>query len=190
MLGATEDQHLLARIVQEITQNVGLLRLFNPAQMLADFFHDRVSRCHINLHRISANTGCQLTNLIGESRREQQILTLLWQHFQNLADGVNKTHVQHAVCFVQHQHFDVIEAQCILLMQIEQAARRRHQQVNTTAQCLALGIDVDSAENHGGSKLFVLPIGPNTVMNLSREFASRCEDQCANMARSGPVTAR
>ena len=44
-----------------------------------------------------------------------------------LLDVVDEAHVEHAIGFVEHQHFDLVEAQRALVNQIEQAAGRRNQ---------------------------------------------------------------
>ena len=52
----------------------------------------------------------------------------------DFADVVDEAHVEHAVGFVEHEAFDLAQAQRVALDQIEQPAGRRDQNVDAVEQ--------------------------------------------------------
>ncbi len=79
---------------------------------------------------------------------------------------MDEAHVEHAVGFVQHQHFDAVQAQSILLHQIEQAARRGDQDIETVHQIAHLAAHRDTADGECGLQAQMTPIGAEAVEDL------------------------
>ena len=75
----------------------------------------------------------QVADLVAEGGREQQALLFLGHQRQDLLHVGQEAHVQHAVGFVEHQDLDGGQVQVALLLQVEQAARRGHQDVDAAA---------------------------------------------------------
>ena len=106
MFGSGKDQHLLpVAVTNQVRQQLAFTALVHQMNGLGHLFRSRIAASHLDQHGRIEQTVSQAFNLIGKSSGKQQILTLLWQQGQNLADIMDKTHVEHAICFVQHQNF-------------------------------------------------------------------------------------
>ena len=85
---------------------------------------------------------------------------------------MDEAHVEHAVSLVQHQHFDLVEAQRTLIDQIEQAAWRGHQYLGATRERTYLPVDGNAAD---GKRDFERPdvaaVGAETFGDLTGQFA-------------------
>ena len=67
--------------------------------------------------------------------------------FDNAADGGQKAHVKHVVCFVQYQDFNIIQVDDTLVLQIQQASRAGDHNIDTAAQALDLRLGTYPAVN-------------------------------------------
>jgi len=131
--------------------------------------------------RIQQAVG-ELLDLVGEGRGEQQVLPLLRQQREDLADVADETHVEHAVGLVQHQNFDLRQVDRPLADVVEQAARRGDQDVNAAAQLVGLRAETNAAEDHGGLERDMLAVGAYALLHLRRELARGRENQRAHRA--------
>ena len=93
---------------------------------------------------------------------------------------MDEAHVQHAVCFVQHQHLHLSQIQHALLHQIQQAARRGHQNVDALFQFGDLRVHAHATEYHGGAQLQVFAINTHGLFHLGGQFAGGGEHQCTD----------
>ena len=116
---------------------------------------------------------------------EQQVLTLLGQQREDLADVADEAHVQHPIGFVEHQHFDFAQIDGLLTDVVEQAAGGRDQNIDAAAQRIDLRVDADTAEHQRRAQRKVLAIGLHALFDLRREFAGRGQEQRADLATLG-----
>ena len=100
---------------------------------LFDALGGGVARRHFNTDRVVEHGGGQLPDRWRESGRKQQALALLGQQIKNAADIGNKAHVEHAICFVQHQNLDLGQVNGTLTMQIKQTAGGGHDNIHPLA---------------------------------------------------------
>ena len=104
-LGAREHQHLAPVVLlDDVGQQGFFLLAAHGVHHLADALHRGVARSHLHGLRVFEQGLRQLANVVAEGGREQQTLLVGGQQGQNFFHIVNKTHVQHAVGFVQHQN--------------------------------------------------------------------------------------
>ena len=184
MLGAGEHQHLLPVVVlDQVRQQIALVRLRHPVHRLLDDLHRGVAARHFDALRVVQQAVGERPDLVGEGRREQQVLALLRQHGEHFLDVADEAHVEHAVGFVEHQDFDAGQVHRLLTQVVEQAARRGHQNVDARFQRLELRIDVDAAEHHHRGERQVFAVGLDRFLDLRGEFARRHQDQAARAAR-------
>ena len=143
---------------------------------------DRVFRRGLrnpHLRRIALKLAGQLLQTLGVGSRKQQGLAAARGLLDNLANGVDKAHVEHPVGLIQHQAVQLVEAQGAALEVILNPARRADDDVgalfqrrclraegNATAECH----DLDIA--HAAGQLAQL------IGDLARQFAGRAEYQC------------
>ena len=126
VLGAREHQHLkpvtgLDQVREQFALTVAvdgmdfLRRRLDGGVAARDFDHRRM---------IEQRVG-EISDLVRERRREQQILSTLREHCENAADIPDEAHVEHAIGLVEHQNFDSRQVDAALPMEVDQAARRR-----------------------------------------------------------------
>ncbi len=91
-------------------------------------------------------------DLIRKCGGEQQSLAcvIFWQQSHHFADVMDEAHIQHAVCFVQHQYLDLRQVYGLLADVIQQSARCCHQDVDALSKLRYLGIDLYATEDDGG----------------------------------------
>ncbi|VVN46651.1 hypothetical protein PS639_05809 [Pseudomonas fluorescens] len=97
---------------------------------------------------------------------------------------MDKTHVEHAVGFVQHEDFHVGQVDAALAGEVEQTAGAGHQHVDTAGHGLNLRVHANAAEDAGTDELQVAGIDLETFMHLSRELAGRGQDQYPWLTRT------
>src|ERR1700691_6499115 len=108
---------------------------------------------------------------------EQQILPLLRQQLDDLANVVDEAHVQHAIGFVEHQRLYLGKIRGTLLSEIEQAAGSRHQDIAAAAQSADLRVDAHTAEDLVGAHLYVLTVVAAALSYLRVKLAGGGEPQ-------------
>ena len=186
VLGAGEHQHLLPVVMlDQVRQQIALVRLRHAVHRLLDDFHRGIAARDFDALGVVQQAVGQGADLVGEGRREQQGLTLLRHHGEHFLDVADEAHVEHAVGFVEHQNFDAGQVHRLLAEMVEQAARRRHQNIDARLQRLELRIDVDAAEHHHRGERQVLAVGLDRFLDLRGEFARRHQNQAARAARLG-----
>ena len=93
---------------------------------------------------------------------------------------MDKTHVQHAVRFVEHQNLHLAQVQRTLAGVVQQATRRGHQNIYAAAQLFNLCTHADTAKHHHGRQVQVFAVGANALFDLCGEFACWRHDQRAH----------
>ena len=112
-----------------------------------------------------------------ERGREAQRLTGLWQYGENAADRGQKSHVEHAIGFVEDENFDVTQVGELAVGEILQASGSGDDQRRSGAQALDLRLLRDAADDQRGfghvfrAQLLVL------FVDLHGQFARWQQDQ-------------
>ena len=154
---------------------------------------DALDRCGLRRDR---DAGRITQHRIGEpgdflrhGGREEQRLPHFGKHGDDLLDVVNKAHVEHAIGFVQNQHFDLVEAQRALIDKIEQAAGRCHEHLGATRERAHLPVDRHAADGEFDRERPNMPaIDAEAVRDLAGQFACRREHQHAAGFLRGTLT--
>ncbi len=129
--------------------------------------------------RILHEPARELPDVFRVRRREHQVLPHRRQQLQHPLDGVDEAHVEHAIRFIEHEAFDVAQVDRALLGEIEQAARRRDQEVATVAKRVDLRVDAHAAEHDDGAQVEIFAVGPRVLGDLCGELARGREHQGA-----------
>ena len=124
----------------------------------------------------------ELADVVGVGRREHQVLALLRQHLEHALDVADEAHVEHAVRFVEHEDLHFGERHGALLAQVEQAARRRDQDVAAMPRLVDLRFLGDAAEDDQRAQVAVLAVVDDALRDLRGELARRREHQRARIA--------
>ncbi len=179
VLSAREDEDALhRRITQEVDQQAALAlagrrtrRAVRPCRPVVATGVTATWPDH------GSNSSASPRNGARHGGREEQSLPLLRQFRHDAPDRVDEAHVEHLVGFVEHEDLDLVEAQRAAVEMVEQAAWRRHQDVDAARQGLRLLPDRNAAEHHGNGELCVAPIGLEAFGDLARELACRRENE-------------
>ncbi|VVM50971.1 hypothetical protein PS645_00748 [Pseudomonas fluorescens] len=185
VLGAGEHQHLFpgARSDQMRQQRPLVVRR-QTEDTLFDALDRGIRRRDFDAFRVVQQLAGEVSDVFGEGRREQQVLTFARQAGKDLLHVMDKTHVEHAVGFVQHEYFHMGQVDAALAGEVEQTAGAGHQHVNAAGHGLNLWVHANAAEDAGTDELQVTGINLEALVYLSREFASRGQDQYARLARA------
>ena len=114
-----------------------------------------------------------------EGGREEQVLTAPRQQREHARELVREARVEQAIGFVQHQQGHTGQAECVVIDQIQQAARRGHDDLGPAAQAHHLRIDGHAAEHDGHlHRIGKLPRqAANRFADLGRELARGYHDE-------------
>ena len=97
----------------------------------------------------------------------------------DLPDVVDEAHVEHAVGFVEHQHFDAVQAQGVLLHEIEQAAGGGDQDIDDRSSGRGPGGPWHAADGKRGLQPQMAAIGAEAGQDLAGQFTRRAQHQHA-----------
>ena len=190
MLGTGEDEgsaHVTA--VEEEFQQGWLVLAFNEIDVLGDRLSGGRLWCGFDLRRIVKHGICKASNLGRDRGREEEGLAFLGDEADHPTDVVDEPHIEHAIGFVEDQHFDLAQVDKALIDQVEQSAGRRHQDVDAVSQGGDLLALADSAIDHGVAEVEVPTVGVETFKDLARELASRAQDECSGESSSHSLSA-
>ena len=125
-----------------------------------------------------------MTALI-ERRGEQHRLAPRRGGLQDPSDGGEEPHVRHAVCFVDHQHFDIVEAERALCEKVLEAPGAGDDDVCTLVQRLQLGPVADPAEDSGDDAAVERGQRVQRVGDLAGQLPGGREDEPGRTATVG-----
>ncbi len=83
--------------------------------------------------------------------REKESLSIGGNFFNDLPNLRQKSHVEHPIDFIEHENVYIAEMERALLEMIEQAARRRDDNIDATFQIFLLFAVTDAAVNNRGA---------------------------------------
>ncbi len=119
-------------------------------------------------------------DVVGEGGEKQQVLSPSGQECEYPADIPNKSHIQHAIRFVQDQYLDLRKIQGPLLNMVEQTPGGCHQNIDASAELADLGIDLDPAKDSRRFQRQIFAVGRHTLFDLSRKLTGRGKYQSAD----------
>jgi hypothetical protein len=116
---------------------------------------------------------------------EKQRLSVLRHRRHQAVDLRRKSHVEHAVSFVEDQDFQVVEAGVASLEMVDESARRRHNHVHARTQCLFLGLHPHAAVDGRHDERRMLRVLLETLLDLLAQLARGRQYQRAEPVRAG-----
>ena len=115
--------------------------------------------------------ACQALDFRRERGREQQGGALFGQETQDTLQVWQEANVKHAVGFVQHHVFHLIEHRIFGFDVVEQSTRCGHQNFDAFFQLDGLGLHVHATKDHGAAHLGVLGVHLDLLGHLIGQFA-------------------
>ena len=178
VLCAGKHQHLFPVAgFHQVREQRALARLTDGMHTLRHQLGFGIAPRDFHHYRFGQQAIRQFANLVGKRRREQQVLPLRGQQGEDALDVVNKTHIEHAVGFIQHENFHVRQIHRLLIGVIQQAARCRHQNIHACLQRLNLRPDTDTTEYHGGAQRQIFAVGMHAFFDLRGKLTRGGHDQ-------------
>ncbi len=95
---------------------------------------------------------------------------------------MNKSHIEHSVCLIQHEMADGMQADVTLVNKVEQTARCGNQDVYAVLQRTYLCMLFHSAIDHAMPDAGVSGVLPKTVVDLDGQFTGRRKDQSFDLS--------
>ena len=188
VLGLGEHQHLLPAIgLDEVREQRALAVLVHRVGDLGDELDRRIAPRDLDGDRVVQELAGELADVVGEGRREQEVLALGRQQREDAADVADEAHVEHAVGLVQHQDFHLAQVDGLLLQVIEQPSGGGDDDVNAAAQLRDLRIDAHAAVDDRRAQLQMLAVGTHAFLHLRRELAGGHEHEGAHRMARGRV---
>jgi hypothetical protein len=92
---------------------------------------------------------------------------------------MDEADIEHMIGFVDHQNFDGVEPHGALVGEVDQAARRCHEDIDAARHGLFLASHRHAAENHRRAQAKVRAINAESFTDLGGEFAGRRENERA-----------
>ena len=116
--------------------------------LLRDHLDGRVAARHLDQRRRVQQAVGERLDLVGEGRREQQVLPLLRQQREHPLDVVDEAHVEHAVGLVEDEDLDVREVDVRWPWWSSRRPGVATRMSTPRAQLVDLRLHADAAEHH------------------------------------------
>ena len=180
VLRACEHKALVPIVLaHEVHECRGLARSSHGMNGLLHGLRGAVARRYIDLHRRVEHGSREGTDLRRKGRAEEQVLPALREQRKDATDIVNEAHIEHAVCFVEHQHLDGGKISGALTREVEQTSWRRDDDIHAACERLYLRLHADTAEDGDRPQRQVCSVGAHAVGDLSAEFTRRYDHESA-----------
>ena len=178
-----EDDGALGALLQEqVGQNAVLGLGGHGQQVLVDRLGGRGRGRDLDAGGLGHQVGDGADLLLVKGRREQQRLAVGGGEADDLADGGQEAHVEHAIGLVEDEDLDLVEHAGALVDEVDQAAGRGDQDVAAALERALLGVIGDAAHDGDRDVLGARGDLPADVVDLLRELARGGDDQHAGTA--------
>lgn len=188
MLGAREDQGSgNAVVLENMQQEAAFIFFLDEIHGLLDGLRSRRDRGHLYLGRIHEDRRGQFLDLGRHRSREEKRMFLCRKLRKDFADIVDKTHVQHAVRFVEDKILDVPEIEQLLIAQVQKTAGSGYQYIRSALEPVYLRLLWYAAKDHEVFCTGVAAISGETFIDLDGQLPGRSEDQGADRTRASTM---
>src|SRR5690625_1528855 len=181
-LCAAENQRLAAAVLgQHVQQKLALLLDVHRMNDVPDQRRNPVGRRGLYLYGIIHELAGQAFYLLRKCGGKKQGLPLPGQAPDDVAQGRQKAHVQHAVGLVQNEDFYGAQIQRAALGVVNQPARGGNNDIQPAPERLQLAVHADTAKNGVTAQRQLLAAGAQAVVHLGGQFAGGRQNQRPRM---------
>ena len=166
-----------ALLFQDLGEKGSLVVARDVANALIDFFHRCSGWCHFDMLGTSQNRAGQFNDGIRHRGGEKERLPLLWKLPDDFFDVVDKTHVEHSVCFVDDEDFKSAEGDMPLANEVKKTTGGGDEDFRTLLESANLRVLSDTTEDDFRSKRELFAVGTKAVVNLAGQFPCRRNDE-------------
>ncbi len=179
VLGAAEDEHFVeVGLDEQIVKHINLVAASDTDDVLLDAFC-RLFSFDGYRDRIFQVVLDEALYLARHGRREEEGVARGRQKRQNVGNRLDKAHVEHAVCFVEHHALRAVEFEHAAVDQVFEAARSADDEVVVILKVAHLSADVGTADAKRRVEFEPRAKFLELVFDLHRELAGRRHDERA-----------
>ncbi len=188
LLGTDKHQHPLpVATANHVREQLAAALPIDLNDALGHLLGSRVAGIDLDQGGVVQQIVRQCLDFTGEGGGEEEALPFGGQRLHDAANVDDEAHVEHAIRFIQHQHFQLAQGQCALGQQIQQTARGGHQNVDTELDGIQIGLDADATVGDQGTKRQVVGIFDDALAHLGGQFAGRCQYQGAHLTATAAM---
>ena len=165
------------RAAENRNEQIILVITIHVQQPLANLLHRRLFGVDRDPGRIDQQALGKDLHGCRQRCGEKPGPAFLWQHGQDSLNVRDKTHIQHAIRLVEYERLDGIELHEPLPHQVEQASRRRDDNIDAAVHRLFLRALSHAAKNHRVGNLQKPAVCRDAVADLCRQLTRRRKDQ-------------
>lgn len=171
VLGAGENQHAVKiRFFKQREKQGEFQSLADWIDGMRDRFIDGSCSPDGNAHGIREREPRHSLDFGRHGGRKEKGLAFFRAKADDGFDVVDKTHVEHAVDLVEHQHLEVIQPQRTLLEKIHQTSDRCDDDVAAFVQSISLRPVTNATMDQRGAEIGKLPEFAERFVDLRRQF--------------------
>src|SRR5438093_9587178 len=136
---------------------------------------------HANFHqlRVPQHPGGKPLNFWRQCCRKQKCLSICRNFLNNASYVRQKTHVEHAIDFVEDQNTHLPQSHRALFEQIEQSPRCRHENVDTVFEFLALFAITDAAVHERDPQISEAAVIAKSCLDLRSQLTGGLEHEAS-----------
>ena len=153
----------------------------NRINRMRDRLRGRPTRADLDQFRLAQDPGGEPLDLRRQSRGKKERLSVGGNLFHDPTHIGEKTHVEHAIDFVENKDLDVAKIERALLQQIEQTTGSGGDDVHAAGGFFALFAVADAAVDNGYSKIGEASVVTKSGFNLGGQLARGLKDETAKI---------
>ncbi len=181
VLGPREHERLVDPTApDEVAEQLALALTIDRIRDLANELDRRVAAGDLDLGGVVEDAPGELADVVGERRREHEVLAPGRQQGEDAPDVADEAHVEHAIRLVEDQDLDRVEPDRAPHGVIEQPAGRRDDDLGAGPKGSHLRLEADTAVDRGGTERAAAAVGADALLDLERELSGRGEDEAAD----------
>ena len=178
VLGAAENEDgIVIHALEQLDEQVGFLGIGNGIDDVLDGVGYRAPGTDLNGFRFVHRPLDERFNGGRNGGGEQGGVAKLRAFFHEAADVGQKTHVQHAIGFIENEEFHFVQFDGALFEMVEESSGRGGDDVRAGAEFIILLAVTDAAIDDGHFQIGEARIIANGGFDLRRELARRLQDE-------------
>ena len=176
--GAAENDHALpVDLLEQRQEKLGFLRLRHRVDHVPDRLRRHPAFADLDSLRLVHGPANQAVDLGRNGGREKGRVPASRTVLDDPLHVGQETHVQHAIRLVENEVLDLVQLQGVLAKVIEQTPRRRHHDVHTIPEIIALLLVTHAAVHDRHTDVREARELPEALVGLDRQFARRLKHQ-------------
>ena len=170
------------RPLEQRHEQIELLLGRHRINRVRDGLGRRTPHSDFDCFRIAQNPGGEPFDLWRQSGREQKRLPIPRNFFDDSTHVGQKTHVEHAIDFIEHKNLNIAEVQSSLFQMIEQPSRCSDHHIDPALEIFLLFSVADTTMYDRYLKFSKTPVVAKCGLDLRRELARRFQHETAKVS--------